>query len=304
MSRALVAGFGSIGRRHAAILAGLGCEVAVLSRRPVEGTAGYQSLPEAVAQFRPDYVVIATETSAHRGQLAELADLGFAGMVLVEKPLDVAPGPLPAHRFRAVRLAYNLRFHPVLMALKEHLSGQRAISAQIYCGQHLPDWRPGTDYRQSYSADPARGGGVLRDLSHELDLARWLFGDWSRMAALGGRLGPLEIASDDCWGLLMEAQSCPVLTVQINYLDRPGRRDIVVNTADHTYCVQLGSGMLIVDGEIHEFSVARDDTYRAQHLAMLEGRHALLCSLEEGETIMRTIASAESAAQSGQWVVS
>lgn len=302
MTRALVIGFGSIGRRHAHILAELGCIVAVVSRRPVEGVAGFATLAEGMGKFVPDYVVIATETSAHRSQLAELAALGFTGRVLVEKPLDIAPGELPAHRFQAVRLAYNLRFHPLLTALKEHLAGQRILSAQIYCGQYLPDWRPGTDYRQSYSADPARGGGVLRDLSHELDLARWLFGGWTRLAALGGRLGPLEIASDDCWGLLMEAESCPVVSVQVNYLDRPGRRDVLVNTAAHTFSAQLGAGTLSIDGEARSFAVSRDDTYRAQHRAMLDGRYGLLCGLEEGEAIMRTIDAAERAAITGQWI--
>lgn len=299
MTRALVVGLGSIGSRHARILAELECEIRVVSRR---GEGDFATLAEGIALFAPNYVVIATETSAHRGQLAELAGLGFTGRVLVEKPLDITPGPLPAHQFQAVKLAYNLRFHPVLSALKEHLVGQRIISAQIYCGQYLPDWRPGTDYRLSYSADPARGGGVLRDLSHELDIAGWLFGSWTRLAALGGRLGPLEIASDDCWGVLMQAENCPVVSVQVNYLDRPGRREVLVNTESHTYCAQLGSGTLIIDGEARSFTVARDDTYRAQHRAMLDGRYDLLCGLEEGEAIMRTIDAVERAAASGQWV--
>ena len=60
--------------------------------------------------------------------------------------------------------------------------------------------------------------------SHELDYLLWLGGRWRRVAALGGRLGDLEIASDDCWGLLLELEACPVATLQINYLDRPGVR--------------------------------------------------------------------------------
>ena len=38
---------------------------------------------------------------------------------------------------------------------------------------------------------------MLRDLSHELDYMTWLFGPCRRVAALGGRFGPLAIDSDE-----------------------------------------------------------------------------------------------------------
>ncbi|MBX9633725.1 MAG: Gfo/Idh/MocA family oxidoreductase [Magnetospirillum sp.] len=301
MTAALVIGFGSIGQRHARLLDGLGCRVAVLSRRPVSGFTAYSDLATALAGHDPDYVVVANETSAHRASLAALAELDFGGKVLVEKPLGRQPGTLPVLPFTAA-VAYNLRFHPVLAALHQALAGQSVISCQAYCGQYLPDWRPGTDYRQCYSADPAQGGGVLRDLSHEIDLLLWLFGGCSRLTALGGHLSPLEIASDDCWGMLMELQHCPVATLHINYLDRPGRRDIVVNTATDTFRADLSRGMLVRNGEETALPCGRDDTYLAQHRAMLEGSMNQLCSLEQAEAAMRLIAAAERAAQAGEWV--
>lgn len=302
MTAALVVGFGSIGQRHARVLAEMGCRVAVVSRRPVAGFPAHAELAGALAADRPDYVVIANETSAHRATLAALADLGFAGKVLVEKPLDSGPGDLPPMPFAAAATAYNLRFHPVIRALREALAGQQVISCQAYCGQYLPDWRPGTDYRQCYSADPARGGGVLRDLSHEIDLLLWLFGGCARLAALGGHLSALDIASDDCWGMLMELERCKVATVQINYLDRPGRRDIVVNTATDTFRADLARGVLVRNGVDHPLPCDRDHSYRAQHRAMLEGDVQHLCSFAEAQAALRLVAAAERAAQSGQWV--
>jgi predicted dehydrogenase len=300
MSTAAVIGYGSIGRRHARLLVQLGCTVAVVSRRAVDYEPSFRSIAEAVRDFQPDYVVIANETSAHGTAVDELVRSGFSGRVLIEKPLAVAAAALS--RFALAAVGYNLRFHPVMAALAEEIQGEPLISIHAYGGQYLPDWRPDTDYRRSYSADPARGGGVLRDLSHELDYLLWLGGGWRRVAALGGKLGPLEITADDCWGLLLELERCRVAAVQINYLDRPGRRQLVVNTAKHTYFADMGRGLLCCDGEERSFSVERDAMYLAEHRAMLAGDASRLCSSEQGARVMALIGAAERAAVQGTWI--
>ena len=299
MIKALVIGYGSIGRRHARILAELGCEVAVVSRRALENIKHFANITAAVENVRPDYVVIANETSAHPATVDALAAAGFRGKLLIEKPLG---GAIPRHNFAMCAVAYNLRFHPALMDLAAALASETILAMQVYCGQYLPDWRPGTDYEKSYSADPKRGGGVLRDLSHELDYVLWLGGAWRRAAAIGGRFGELEIATDDCWALLLELERCRCATVQINYLDRPGRRQIVVNTRAHSFAVDFGQMVLMRDGEVQQFTVDRDDTYRAQHRAMLAGDASYLCGLTEGEDVMSLIAASERAARNGAWV--
>lgn len=299
MTRALVIGYGSIGRRHARILLELGCEVGVASRRPLTEHRRFTGIGQAVKEFQPDYVVVANETSAHPAAVEDLIVAGFAGKLLVEKPLG---GALPPRKFVLSAVAYNLRFHPALMQLARELEGEAILSMQVYCGQYLPDWRPGTDYRQGYSADPARGGGVLRDLSHELDYVLWLGGGWRRVAALGGRLGSLEIASDDCWAILLELERCRCATVQINYLDRPGRRQIFINTDTHTFRIDFADGSLTRDGETRRFAIERDDTFRAQHQAMLAGDTTNLCGIPEGEAVMDLIAAVERSARDRHWI--
>ncbi len=301
-SAALVVGMGSIGRRHARLLGDLGLDVAAVSRRDGVATRCYSTLAAALAQERPGYVVIANETAAHRQTLAALAELGFAGTVLVEKPLFERPQKLPENRFSGLFVGYNLRFHPVLREMARLLAEEPAISAQVYVGQYLPDWRPGRDYRTTASASRAAGGGVLRDLSHELDYMTWLFGPCLRVAALGGRFGDLAIETDDVQGLLLAFARCPVVTAQLNYLDRQGGRDIVVNTARRTLRADLVTGTLRVDGEEKHFAIERDDTYRAQHQAALGNRRDGLCTAAEGAAVLDLIAAAETAAATGRWV--
>lgn len=300
--RALVVGYGSIGSRHARILEELGCQVAAVTAREVEHGTRFGSIAEAVRAFAPGYAVIANDTAAHLEALAELERSGFDGDVLVEKPLARLAAELPSCGGKRVRVAYNMRFHPLSRRLAQLLSAEKILSVQAYVGQYLPSWRPGRDYREVYSASIEGGGGVLRDLSHELDLLNWLLGGWRTLTAQGGHLSHLEIDSDDVYSVMMTTERCPVVSVQMNYLDRLGRRRIIVNTDRHTFEADYVAGKLMVDGSCEEVAAERDESYREMHRALLGGRHDDLCSYEEGADVMRMIAAAEQAAKEGRWV--
>lgn len=301
--KALVVGYGSIGARHARLLAELGCDTAVVSRRRVDFPNLYSSLEHALAGHRPGYVVIASATAEHHDMLEALAAAGFAGDVLIEKPLFDRIRPLPQARFRNVAVAYNLRFHPVIRKLREVLNGQTVLSASAYVGQYLPDWRPGTDYRQSYSANARLGGGALRDLSHEFDYLGWLLGEWTMVAALGGHVSPLEIDSDDLFVLLMRTAECPALSVQVSYLDRVARRQVVINTTEHTITADLVGGTIAVDRDVATFAPERDLTYREMHRAALGGDFTSFCTLDQGLATVRLIDAAERSNNRHQWEI-
>lgn len=299
---ALIVGYGSIGARHERLLRLLDRETAVVTAQPTTAVRTYRNLSEASAAEAPGYVVIANDTARHHASLAELAAGGYTGTVLIEKPLFDRVRALPGHGFAACYVGYNLRFHPVIQALARHLADEPVISVQAYVGQYLPHWRPDRDYRASSSASKARGGGALRDLSHELDLLTWLFGPWRRLAAVGGRYGSLEIDSDDSWSLLVELDRCPAATLQLNYLDRVGRRRLLVNTAAHSYEADLVAGTLVCDNHEERFENERDATYLAEHRAALAGDGTTLCSLQEGLAVVAMIEAVERAARDGRWV--
>ncbi|MBI4191186.1 MAG: Gfo/Idh/MocA family oxidoreductase [Betaproteobacteria bacterium] len=304
MKSAVIIGFGSIGARHAQLLAERGVRVGAVTRNPECSYPAYAGMDAALADLRPELVVVSNETSRHIETLERLADCGYAGTVLVEKPLSDRPAPVRDWPFADIFVAYNLRFHPVIQALRRVLAAEKVISAQVHVGQYLPDWRPERDYRQSYSARRDAGGGVLRDLSHELDYALWLFGNWQRVAALGGHFSSLDIDSDDAWAILMQLERCPMLTLQMNYLDRAPRREIAVDTDSHSYRADLVSGALWRDGVEEPFACERDTTYRLQLEAVLSKDRADFCSLTEGARIVELIHCIEAAAAQGSWVKS
>lgn len=301
--KALVIGYGSIGQRHSRLLAELGCHVAVVSRRSIDFAPHYSELSQALSDWQPEYVVVAHRTSEHHQAIESLVKHGFQGRVLVEKPLFDRLSALPRHSFSLAAVAYNFRCHPLLTKLKSLLDhSAQLVTADVRVGSYLPAWRPDTNYRQSYSARRDQGGGALRDLSHELDYALWLFGSWRRLTASGGHLSHLEIDSDDSYTLLMETQRCPLVSIHMNYLDRVPRREISVNTDQHTIRVDLTKNMMAIDGVEESVTVARDDTYRAEHQAMMSGNAEGLCALEEAMKTLLTIDAAERAAMSHTWI--
>jgi predicted dehydrogenase len=300
--KAVVVGFGSIGSRHARILDELGCRTAVVSSRHVKVETLYTTINAAVQQLDPEYVVIASETSQHLDDLTALIASGFRGNVLVEKPLfHNFPVALPQLSC-TVFVAYNLRFHPLLQRLRKLLQSETIISVQAYVGQYLPLWRPGRDYRTVYSASKYSGGGVLRDLSHELDLLNWLLGGWQKLTALGGHFSGLEINCEDIFSILMTTERCPVVTMQMNYLDRVGRRQIIVNTEERTFEADFVAGHLLINGKREEFTVERDHSYREMHTALLESRLQDVCTFAEGLDVVGMIATAEQAVEEERWI--
>ena len=300
--RALVIGYGSIGTRHARLLSELGCDTAVLSARESDFPRTYRTLEVALEKSRPDYIVIANATADHYDTLQKLSEAGYGGRVLVEKPLFAESRALPDCRFSGLWVGYNLRFHPVIQCVKKLLAGENAISANAYVGQYLPDWRPGTDYRTSYSADAGCGGGVLKDLSHELDFLSLLLGPWTRVAAIGGHFSPLEINSDDLFVLLMQSQQCPAIALQVSYLDRMVQRRFSINTEQRTIVADFVTCSVIDNGRRIDLACEKDTSYREMHRAVMMGETENLCSIDQGGDVLKLIAAAEEASSKGIWV--
>ena len=300
MKSALVVGAGSIGLRHSAVLQSLGLDVAHVTQRQDLKLQCFLSIEDAFLNSTFDYVVVANETSEHSVTLEKLK--GFAGKILVEKPLSVSESLLAHFAPGQVQVAYNLRFHPALLWLKRELAGQSVLSVECYVGQDLTSWRPERPVSEQYSAHKAQFGGVLRDLSHELDYLVWLFGDWIRVAALGGRLAELTVDSDDSWAIVSQFSRAQQVSLQMNYHDKQTRRMMIVNTAAETYAVDLVNFVVTVGKSPKTLDGSGSETYVEMHKAVISGQSSAMCSASEAIETDKLIASIEKAAEERVWV--
>ena len=296
-----VVGAGSIGSRHQRILKQLGHQVSVVSANSPD--ADFRSMSDALERESFDYVVIASQTSQHVTDLSALINNRFSGRVLIEKPLFEKLHTLEDNNFSFAAVGYNLRFHPAIVWLKDTLPKLGKLSsANFYVGQYLPTWRPDSDYRKSSSARDISGGGVLRDLSHELDLVQYLFGDWQQLTAVGGKFSDLEIATDDTFSILMTSTKCNAISVQLNYIDRIKQRYITINGNNGTVSIDLISNMAKFNDLDVKFSVNADDSYVAQHLAVISNDSQNTCSLSEALKVVETIQAIEKSAEKLKWI--
>lgn len=300
---ALVIGQGSIGQRHARLLTERGCVVSTVSGH---AHGSFRSVASAFADRAFDHVVVANVTAVHSSAVAELDTVGFAGDLLIEKPLCnnlAACGVIldAARRTRFAAVGYNLRFHPAVQQVRAQIAAQPVVEARLSVGQSLPTWRTGTDFRAGSSALLAAGGGALRDLSHELDLALYLFGPCEALVASGGNLGRLSIETDEAWGILMKMRSGALIQVSMNYFDHPPQRRIDVTTCQAFVAADLVASTVTVDGERTHYPVQRDDTYRLLHDAVFSASPQA-CSLTQGVEVMRLIAAVEQSSKQMKWV--
>ena len=280
--RAVVLGTGSIGIRHRRLLEGLGLEVGSVSRRA--GVSEFRSVDEAVRSLQPGYVVVATATERHRASVEKLVDAGFVGRVLLEKPVMDRLGPFPRAGFRSIAVGYQLRFHPAVRFFRAAVVGQRVLSAQARYGQYLPDWRPTRDYRQTVTAGPA--GGVLLELSHELDLMSWIFGPLSVCFGRAWSSGFFEMERDDLAVGVLETAAGGLIGFELNCHDRVQNRTFTVTTDSHFVRLDLIAGTVEVDGhEVFGDPVERDQVFTDMHRSVLAGGQEA-CTVDEALAVL------------------
>jgi len=297
--KVLVIGFGSIGKRHADILNSMDVvsSVTVLSRQinlPYETL----TLLEEISGLNPDYIVIASNTALHYEHLVFLEENLQGKKILVEKPLfdSFYDFKITANN---VFVGYDLRFHPLMQLIKEKTTERNLWNIQVFCGSYLPDWRYGRDYRETYSAKKGDGGGVLLDLSHELDYVRWIAGPLNAEHVHSVKVSDLEVETDDL--LLFTGKSVQLAHVHIslNYFTRKPIRQIIIDGQGISIQADLIANTLSVceGNEPSEFAwpeIERNTTYLAQHKAIIDGDYSSICNYTEGLETMRLIESIRS----------
>ncbi len=290
MSSVLIIGYGSIGKKHALAFAKEGASVSLCTRNMEPAPyPRHTTLAQALVEAKPSIVVIANVTSDHDKTLRHILDSGFSGKILIEKPLfKKNAGDFRIPETQNCFVTYNLRFHPCIRYLRQKLKDQKVLLATIYCGQYLPTWRPGIDYRQNYSAIREQGGGVLRDLSHELDYASLLFGQFTHLKSAAAKVSQLEINTEDTCSILAEATQCRQLLINLNYLDRNAKRELIVVTDETTYHVDM-IGVKIIENKLEVVGLQVVNTYEVQARAALAGDFSEFCTFEQGLEVVRLI---------------
>ncbi len=281
-------GLGSIATRHIKNLKNIfGGEVEIDVLRSGNGRPLDETLQSLIGQVYYDYdslpkdydvMFITNPTRLHYETLQKAQD--NAKHFFIEKPVFETGNEnvcnLKLKKDSVYYVACPLRYTNVIQYLKENIDFSDVYSMRCISSSYLPDWRPGTDYRNTYSARSELGGGVSIDLIHEWDYICYLAGQPLKMHSFIGRKSNLEIDSDDLAVYIAEF-SDKFVELHLDYLGRKTIRKIELFTKDDSIEADLIEQKIVYRKENRIIDLNEDrDSYQKKELLhyfdIVEGR--------------------------------
>jgi len=322
--KTLIAGFGSIGRRHLNNLRALGETDFVLLRShhstlPEDDIKGLpvETTIEAALTHKPQAVVIANPSALHLDVAIPAARAGCS--ILMEKPVSHSMDRIDELKSALKQgsgqllVGYQFRFHPGLRQAKAWLDAGRIgrpVSSRAHWGEYMPGWHPWEDYRQSYAARTDLGGGVVNTLCHPLDYQRWLFGEVESLWAETSNFA-LGLEVEDTAEIDLKFKNGVISSTHVDYVQRPGQHTLQINGMLGTITWDNATGIARLfeaeTGNWLESSLPAG--FERNFLFMDETRHFLdvinnkvapVCGLADGIAAIRLTEAVHQSASSGK----
>lgn len=279
---------------------------------------------EDALEFSPEIAVIANPAPFHLEIAQQLVEIGTH--LLIEKPISISTNGIgklleTSKKFNTiVAIGYNLRFDPSLQELRKLLQdGQigSALSVRSEVGQYLPTWRSGRDYRNGVSAKQNLGGGVLLELSHEIDYLRWIFGDFMWVKATLSKQSTLEIDVEDSahltLGFLQNQEGKQLIgTLNLDFIRHDTTRicTVIGESGSLRWDGILGKVDLFQEGStdwvtVYERSTNLENTYKAEwgnFLQSINGLETPKVTSVDAFRVVELIQAARTSSKSGNLV--
>jgi predicted dehydrogenase len=337
----LIAGLGSIGRRHFRSLVTLGEKELILFRTnratlPDDELAGYPvetDLIEALKKHKPEAVVVSNPTARHMDVAIPAARAGCA--ILLEKPVADNLEQVESLRAAAaasgsrVLVGFQFRYHPTLNIARELIEAGaigKVLTAHAHWGEYLPNWHPWEDYRQSYAARADLGGGVIVTLTHPLDYLRYLLGEVASLWSLNGHISSLELSGvEDAAEIGLRFSGGAIGAVHVNYFQRPPVHRLEIAGTGGTLRWDNADGLLTLyrmpdefgsvmaqptPAQVKQFPVP--DGFERNQLFLAQTRHFLqvargqaepVCTLEDGTRALEIALAAIQSEKTGERIL-
>ncbi len=292
---ALIIGFGSAGKRHAKILNAYKKikKIYIKTNQKIEPYKKFIFI-EKINNLNPDLIVIANETFKHLSVCKYLEKKFNNKIILCEKPLfnkfyDFKP------KKNKFFITYNFRFHECLQYIKKKVQLDKVFFVEAETSSYLPLWRKNVDYSKSYSAFPNKGGGVLLDMSHEIDYLKWLFPQLNISKIYKNKISNLNILSEDIALIFGFIKKDTLVKLKLTYFNKLPKRHL-------TICLSDGSQIYLdlLNSEIKLFTKNKKKTFRLEKYSqfkttsymyseILRNNFKDVCSLKQALDLLRQI---------------
>lgn len=320
----LIAGLGSIGRRHFRNLLALGERDILLYRTqrailPEDELAEFpvETDLQAALAHHPQAVIISNPTALHLDVAIPAAEAGCS--ILMEKPVSHSMEGLDRLELALQRgggkmlVGFQFRFHPTLRKAAELIRAGRLgrlLSVHAHWGEYLPDWHPWEDFRQGYSARPELGGGVVLTLSHPLDYLRFLIGEVGSVWAFTSLQG-LGLGVEDTAEIGLRFREGAIGSLHLDYNQRPPAHFMEITGSQGSLRWDNGDGSLEVTNVetktrqnfMPPAGFERNQLFldeMSHFLSVLRGESEPLCSWQDGKQALRLALAALQSAEQGR----
>jgi predicted dehydrogenase len=308
MTKVLIIGAGSIGKRHVRAFRDIeGVEVSVVDSREQRaqqiarefGCTEWFTDLATVPLYRFNAAVIATPADSHIPIANACVAAGLH--LLIEKPLSIRLDGVEnlmatcEAKNLVAAVGYVLRFHPTVIKMRELVLGGflgRPLSMDATCTHYLPDSRP--DYRQTYYGSTNAGAGVILDLSHELNYAEWLFGPLRIDACRRTLIADLGIPDEGTADIALRSPTGLLARIHLDAGDRNVRRKCHIVGSHAELTGDLLTGTILVTGAVAPTrfeSLSDRDTWHADQardfLDAIRRVRQPRCSVREASQTLR-----------------
>jgi len=317
-----IVGLGSIGRRHLRLISEIRPDIKIIVVRSGHGSAcDEEKMAVKVTDSIGDAIkegiqaaIISSPATLHLKQSLELAKNGIH--LLIEKPISHTSDRVKEllkivneNRITTM-VGYVLRYDLGAMKFKNWLDNKvkgKILHARIECGSYLPDWRPDQDYRKTVSALSELGGGVLLELSHEIDYLYWFFGKPKDVQAQIRNSGTLDINVEDQVDLLMTSEQGYCISVQIDFNRRHVERKCKVLTTEGELIWDAVNKNVTWKGvnkeqSKYEYNNERNSIYRKQlevFFDCIENDNDPIVTVKDGINVISLIDAVRNASEKG-----
>ena len=322
LNRLAIIGLGSIGRRHLRLISEIRPDIKIIAVRSGHGercdeekmaAKTVYSIGEAVDEG-VQAAIISSPATLHLKQSLELAKNGIH--LLIEKPISHTSDRVKEllkivneNRITTM-VGYVLRYDLGAIKFKNWLDNKikgKILHARIECGSYLPDWRPDQDYRKTVSALSELGGGVLLELSHEIDYLYWFFGKPKDVQAQIRNSGTLDINVEDQVDLLMTSEQGYCISVQIDFNRRHVERKCKVLTTEGELIWDAVNKNVTWKGvnkeqSKYEYNNERNSIYRKQlevFFDCIENDNDPIVTVKDGINVISLIDAVRNASEKG-----
>lgn len=243
-----IVGFGSIANKHLSIIEKLypKTNICIVTKRELKSKHKIYKNLTSLTNKDLDAIFITSPSNEHYRVLSLFyrKNINF----FVEKPIfnknkdtNLFFNHFSRQNAPVLQVGYVFRHDDLFLKFKSMCDSDligKVVRVEIYAGSDLSLWRPNSRLKDSISLSKEKGGGVLLELSHEIDYCLWIFGDLKLEFSKLNRSGMFHSKVEDTADLYLSSKKKVNINMHLNFWQKNSER----------YCKVYGTkGTLVLD---------------------------------------------------------